>query len=973
MRAAARLLALVLTLAATPVSAQPPSPPASLDALLGKPIAEVRLVVAGQRVEDPALTGALETRRGAPLTAVAVRQSVLLLMATDRFSDVAVDAQLTPAGVVLTYELVGVRTVVAIEFRGDLGLPARQLKSAVLDRYGASPPAWRGDEIAGVLETLCRDHGFLTAKVTAGTEAGRGQDKLQLVFDVKAGPQARVGDSHVEGAPDGEAPQVLVRLGVTAGAKFDRAALDQAVERYVADLRSHGFLEATVDTDVVTAPDLQLVNITVRMNRGPGVTVTYRGDPLPEARRKEALALLREGALDQDALENQERSIENDLRAEGYRDARASFVREPGSDGRVQVVFTIARGRQYRVSAVELTGCQQLPRAEVLPVLKAAPGQWYVKWRLDADAGAIRDFYHGRGFRTAEVKVAVAPAGANPTQLAVTFSVAEGPRTTIDAIDFQGVSAVQASTLRQVLVSQVNGPYYGPQVDRDRDSVLALYQALGYLQATVEVPEAFNADGTRFSLRFVVREGPQILIDHVLIRGNVRTKSSTIDRAVALRAGMPLTMAELMNAQGRLSALGLFRKVQIAQLQAGDANRRDILVVVEESPVNTIGYGGGLEGTQVLRPNAQGIPEQVLEISPRGFFEVGRRNLWGKDRSVDLFLRGAIRSTDQFTTTGSSTTTTSSTGFHEYRVLATYREPRFMDLPVDLVVSGTLDQAIRSTFDFNRQQMYVEGSHRFGRKLSVAGRYALGRTRLFNETIAATDQLVVDRLFPRVRLSTLSASAIFSTRDDAFDPTRGVLIAVDTTVAPRAIGSEVGFVKGTWQSYFYKKVPWLSGAVFAGGARVGLAFGFPVSALDANGRPIAIEQELPASERFFAGGDTSVRGFALDQLGASDVIDQNGVSNGGNGLVIFNAELRFPVWRAHSLGGAVFIDTGNVFAKVSGIDLSDLRSGVGFGLRWKSPVGPLRLDFAWKLRPVTYGNGTREAGFAWYVTIGQAF
>ncbi len=973
MRAAALLLALVLTLAATPIPAQPPSPPA-LDALLGKPIAEVRLTVAGQRVEDPALTGALETRQGAPLTAVAVRQSVLLLMATDRFSDVAVNAQLTPAGVVLTYELVRVRTVVAIDFRGDLGLSTRQLRTAVLDRFGASPPAWRGDEIAGMLETLCRDHGFLAAKITAGTEAGRGQDQLQLVFDVKAGPQARVGESHVEGAPDGEAPQVLARLGVTSGAKFDRAALDQAVERYVTDLRSHGFLEAKVDTNVVIAPDLQLVNVTVRMNRGPSVTVTYRGDPLPEARRKEALALLREGALDEDALENQERSIENDLRAEGYRDARAPFVREPGPDGRLQVVFTIARGRQYRVSAVDLTGCQQLPRAEVLPVLKAARGQWYVKTRLDADAEAIRGFYLGRGFRTAEVKVASAPAGADPTQLAVTFSVAEGPRTTIDAIDFQGVSAVPASTLRQVVHSQVNGPFYQPQVDWDRDQVLAEYQGRGYLQAKVEVPEAFNADGTRFSLRFVVQEGPQILIDHVLIRGNARTKSSTIDRAVALRTGMPLTMAELVNAQRRLSELGLFRKVQIAQLQAGDANRRDILVIVEEAPVNTIGYGGGLEGTQVLRPNAQtGIPEQVIEISPRGFFEVGRRNLWGKDRSVDLFLRGAIRSTDQFTTTGSSTTTTSSTGFHEYRVLATYREPRFMDLPVDLVVSGALDQAIRSTFDFNRQQMYVEGSHRFGRKLSVAGRYALGRTRLFNEQIAPADQLVVDRLFPRVRLSTVSASAIFSTRDDAFDPTRGVLVAVDTTVAPRAIGSEVGFVKGTWQSYFYKKVPWISGAVFAGGARLGLAFGFPLSTVDANGQPVVIEQQLPASERFFAGGDTSVRGFALDQLGASNVIDLNGISNGGNGLVIFNAELRFPLWRRRSLGGAVFIDTGNVFAKVSEIDLRELRRGVGFGLRWKSPVGPLRLDFAWKLRPITYGNGTREAGFAWYITIGQAF
>lgn len=973
MRNAVLFLALLFALAAAPVPAQPPAQTIGPDALLGKPIAEVRLTVAGQRLDDPGLLGALETTPGSALTAVAVRQSILHLMAMERFSDVAVDAQLTSAGVVLTYELVRVRTVVEIAFRGDLGLSARQLRTAVLDRYGASPQAWRGDEIAAALATLCRDRGYLTAKVTARTEAARGPDQLRLVFDVEAGPQAKVAESHVEGAPEGEGTQILARLGVTTGAKFDQAALDQAVERYAADLRAHGFLEARVTADVAIAPDRQNVNVTVTMNRGPAVTVTFRGDPLPDARRKEILALLREGTLDEDALENQERNIENDLLAQGYRDAIAPFSREPGAGGRLQVVFTVNRGRQYRVAAVNLTGCQQVPRADVLLVLKATAGQWYVKANLDADAGAVQAFYLTRGFRAADIKVSSAPTGADPSQLTVTFAVTEGSRTTIDAVVFDGASAVPAATLRQDVVSQVNGPFYGSQIEKDREAVLARYQSLGYLQATVEVPEAFSADGTRFSLRFVIHEGPRILVDHVLIRGNTRTKSSTIDRALGLRAGMPLTMTELLDAQRRMSELGLFRRVQLTALEAGTTDRRDILVVVEEAPVNTIGYGGGLEGTQVLRPNEQGVPVQMLEVSPRGFFEIGRRNLFGKDRSVDLFLRGAIRSTDQVATSGSSTTTSSSTGFHEYRVLATYREPRFMDTPVDLVVSASLDQAIRSTFDFNRQQVYFEGSHRFGRKLSVAARYAIGRTRLFNETIAPPDQLAVDRLFPRVRLSTLSASAIFSTRDDAFDPTRGVLVTLDTTVAPRALGSEVGFAKGTWQSYFYKKVPWLPGSVFAGGVRVGLAFGFPVSTVDANGQPVDIAQELPASERFFAGGDTSVRGWALDQLGSSAVIDQNGVSNGGNGLVIFNAELRFPIWRSKSFGGAVFIDTGNVFAKVSEIDLGDLRSGAGFGLRWKSPVGPLRLDFAWKLRPITYGNGTRESGFSWYITIGQAF
>jgi outer membrane protein insertion porin family len=972
MRIAAWLVALSILFAGAPAAAQAPATPASIDSLLGKPIAEVRLVVSGRPVDDPGISGALETQPGSALTATAVRKSLVHLMAMARFSDVTVDAQITPRGVVLTYQMAPVSTVASVEFRGDLGLPERQLRSAVSDRYGKSPAAWRGDEIAAMLEANYRDHGFLNATVKPTTAPAGGQNRLGLVFEVKADQPASVGVAHVEGAPDDTGGQVLARLGITPGSRFDRLALDAATAHYVEDLRAKGFLEAKVDFDVVPAPDRKRVDIAVRMSRGPSETVTFRGDPLPDQRRKEILALLKQGALDEDVLESQERSIENDLRAQGYRDAQAPFTREPGRDSQVQIVFTMTRGRQCRVAGVDLVGDRQLPRAQIQPVLRVAPGQWFVQSQVGADVTSIQALYRRNGFRLTEVKADAALAGHDPTQLLVTFTITEGPRTTIDAIEFEHTSAIPQAELRQVVGSQVNGPFYQLQIDADRESVLAQYQARGYLHVTVNVPDVFSPDGTHFTLRFQVNEGPQILIDRVIIRGNDRTKAQTIERAVALQTGTPLTTARLADAQRRLSALGLFRQVQVAPLES-EGTRRDILVTVEEAPVNTIGYGGGIEGTQVTRTNAQtGLPEQVFDIAPRGFFEVGRRNLWGKDRSVDLFLRGAIRSSDQFNTGGSSTTSTTS-GFHEYRVLATYREPRFADLPIDVVVSGNLEQAIRSTFDFNRRQVYLEGSHRISRKLSVAGRYSFGRTQLFNEQIAPADQLNVDKVFPRVRLSSVSGSGVLSTRDDAFDPTRGALVSLDATIAPRAIGSEVGFVKGSWQSFIYKRVPLIPGAVFAGGVRLGLAFGFPLVTVDANGQPVVIEQQLPASERFFAGGDSSVRAFALDQLGASSVLDQNGVSNGGNGLVIFNAELRFPVWRQRSLGGAVFIDTGNVFAKVSEIDLGQLRSGVGFGIRWKSPVGPLRLDFAWKLKPILFGNGIRENRFAWYVTIGQPF
>ncbi len=474
-----------------------------------------------------------------------------------------------------------------------------------------------------------------------------------------------------------------------------------------------------------------------------------------------------------------------------------------------------------------------------------------------------------------------------------------------------------------------------------------------------------------------MHEGPQSLIDRVLIAGNERTKVETIDREAGLKTGMPLSFVALADAQRRLSALGLFRKIQVSQVTRGTGNRHDVLVIVEEAPVYSVGYGGGVEGAYVLKTNAAtGLPEPRLDVAPRGFFEIGRRNLWGKNRSLNLFVRGALRTSGTFNSDQAppgSTTAASSAGVSEYRFLVAYREPLFMGLPFDFTGTVNVDQAIRSTFDFNRKQLFAEARHRFGSNLAVAGRYSLSENRIFNARIDPASALDVDKLFPQVRLSAFSGSIARSSRDDAFDPTRGTLLSFDATLAARAIGSEVGFAKGFMQAFIYKQVPKTGGAVLAAGARLGLANGFRQAVPAPDGSVTVIDQEIPASERFFSGGDTSVRGFALDQLGSASVLDQNGVSNGGNGLVVFNAELRMPIWKKKSLGGVVFVDTGNVFATVGDIDLAQLRTAVGFGARWKSPVGPLRLDFAWKLHPITFENGTREKGFAWYITIGQAF
>jgi outer membrane translocation and assembly module TamA len=168
----------------------------------------------------------------------------------------------------------------------------------------------------------------------------------------------------------------------------------------------------------------------------------------------------------------------------------------------------------------------------------------------------------------------------------------------------------------------------------------------------------------------------------------------------------------------------------------------------------------------------------------------------------------------------------------------------------------------------------------------------------------------------------------------------------------------------------------------AAGARLGLAAGFSreVPEVDASGAPVlgpdgepvlARVDDLPASERFFAGGDTTVRGFGLDQLGSTETLDANGFPRGGNSVLVLNAELRVPIWG--DLGVAAFLDGGNVFRRMEDFGDGGLRGAAGFGVRYRSPIGPLRVDFGFKLDRRLLPNGQQERPTALHISLGQAF
>jgi outer membrane protein insertion porin family len=921
---------------------------------VGKPVGSVRITVENRDTIDPALTQVVETAVGQPLSMAAVRESLSHLFSTGRFEGVSVEAALDNGRVALRYELTPIHPVTRIGFDGDVHMPGvdrSALRRAVTDRFGSTPPLGRAAEMARTVEGVLAERGYLHAAVTPQTTIGHSPERASLVFVVDAKTRTTVGTVEIVGRPVMARRDLLGRLGLTEGAPYQRDRLNASIERYVAERRAAGYYEARIVPSVTLTDEDRVADVTLTIAPGPHVRVVFAGDSLPSNRRDELVPVEREGSVDEDLLEDSSHRIEEHFRAEGYRNAHAPYTRED-SDGELLVTFTIAKGALHRVSAYEISGNELIPLDELTSSLKLRVGQPFSDSLLDADVAAIGAIYRRRGYATARVRAAVepqghAPAGAAQLPVVVRVLVTEGARTIVDAITFSGNTSVDADALRGRLGLQVGGPFVQGQAAADRDALQLAYQDLGYQNVRVDAVPRPSADQTHVDIDFHIDEGPRVFVDHVLIVGNVRTRAETIERELRIKSGDPYNLSAIIESQRRLTALGLFRRARISELRHGNETTRDLLVTIEEAPPTTIGYGIGAEGRRLADQRTEsGTAVERFDIAPRALFEIGRRNLFGKNRSASLFTSVSRSVVYDLT---------------EYRAVATFREPRLFDSGADAFINGTFEQQHRSTFDFARRSVSANVERRFSGPFRLTGTYQLQRTRVFNSKVSDDDLPLIDRTFPQFRLSSFSGSVIRDTRDDALDTHDGAYASANAQLAAHAIGSEVGFVKSFLTAQLFRTVPHLGRVVFAGSARVGMA------------RGLENQGQLPASERFFAGGDTTVRGFALDQLGVrhtpsepGDTVDENGFAIGGNGVTIFNAELRVPVTGA--LGVVGFLDTGNVFARISDIDPAELRSAVGGGVRYKSPVGPLRFDVGVKIR-----RQPGESRAAWFISFGQAF
>jgi outer membrane protein assembly complex protein YaeT len=445
-------------------------------------------------------------------------------------------------------------------------------------------------------------------------------------------------------------------------------------------------------------------------------------------------------------------------------------------------------------------------------------------------------------------------------------------------------------------------PYRVRDLARDRTSLLSAYRDSGYPDAEVVPSVARTEDGRQAQVILKVIPGTRIDVDHLVVSGLDHTREAVVRRELTLKEGEPFGLDRLLESQRRLAALGIFERVNVTEIDPESPERRSLRVQVEEAPRITVAYGIGAAEGDLLR----------------GSVEVTRRNLFGMNRSLAAFARVSFKGS---------------------RFLASYREPFLFGRRQELFVTAFREEEDRPFFDYERYGGYVQAARAVRPTWNLLLRYTYQRTDSFN--IVNPGQ--VGREFAFSTLSGPAVSAVNDTRDDALDPRRGRFVSGDLLFSHEVLGGN-SFVKGFVQASHYRRLD--RHAVLAVSGRLGLA------------RTFGLEESifLPRPDRFYAGGDYSLRGFDTDAVNPL----------GGNALVLANAELRFDLGRSFST--AVFTDVGNVYSLVSEVDLAKVLASAGVGLRYRTAFGPVRVDWAFKLNP-----RPGESGSQVHLTIGHAF
>ncbi len=738
-----------------------------------------------------------------------------------------------------------------------------------------------------------------------------------------------VGSLKVEGELRLKEKAVRRRLRVKEGRPRNRAAVNDGIDRVLTFYHDRGYLMADVDSRETRAPDGK-VDLVFRVRAGPRVRIEIDGTRGKAALRQEIRPFWEKGLFLEEIVDQARARLETIYKDRGYLQAEVHPEVLHDDQEQFRVRFKVRRGPRAHAGEVRLEGLRHLSEKEVRKVLRTSPDGPFTRGlvrqvTLQEDAAAIRALYLSRGFPSVSVADPGLTLDSTGRQAVVTFVVQEGPLVKFGSPRFEGNHAFSSAELAKAARIPKEGPYTAAAIDAALVNLRRRCDDAGYPDVRVTCrPLAAGPEVQVENPLFAIQEGQPQRVRDIHVTGNVLTHDKVIRKALTIEPGSALSRADLLASQTRLYGRGIFSSVSIEPEppEAGAPQegvvQRDVRVSVREMAPITQVFGVGYSSDEKVR----------------GQYEISNRNIFGSGRYVGLQTRASEL---------------------QQRGTLSYREKGLFGGSYDVLASAFGENEVHPGFDVRTIGSSIQISRRFTRATRTLYRYSLKDVNLSDTTATFEGSTL--------RLSSLASSAIHDTRDAPFDPTRGHYLSGEVQYFDSAIGSEADFVKMFAQIYRFKQV--FPRTVWAQALRAGAAVPFGVSK---TGPSLTCVEEtftdsgVPPSERFFAGGDTTVRGFARDRLGAQC----NGDPLGGEGLFILNEELRFPI--VNALGGVLFYDAGNVYRTLSDYDVDDLRQVAGAGLRFATPIGPFRVEYGALL---DRKEGERRGEF--FFSIGQAF
>lgn len=865
---------------------------------------------------------------GEPLDDGAVRRTLSNFYATGRVEEVEVLMRPWPgnAGTVTAVLVVRLRPwVESVEIVGEPGLKPRQLLRIIRQK----PSSPLSDELLAesrdALLELYWQKGFRRPEVELDIRSVAAK-RAAVRFKINAGERASVGTVTFGGTLGAATEEQLRKVVHTRpGRPYDAERLQQDVERLRAWYLKQDYLAVRVkEPEEIYDGERGVLDLTFEIEAGEPVALRVIGASRRRLSKLGLLNFLRDPSFDEVLIQQSCQRLVSYYQRKGFFQAEISCRLDHSESGQ-QLTMEVVKGNRYEIRTLRFLGnekvasttLEQLMDTTVKRRLSLGSGR-LVQDDLAADEANLRSYYLLQGFLDVEVGPAI--LRLDDPYIDIEIPISEGLRRRVVEVTWDGQDVFSDEEIARAISLQSGGPFHPARVDESVNILRTLYEDRGYPSASITPRLDWGRDDLLVDVHLDIEEGQQIILDRVLMRGLQRTRSAPVLRSMGLKRGEALSRRRLLEAERELYRLGIFSRVDVELAPTSELDSaRDVIVRVEEGQRWRLGYGFSYHSDDGLGT----------------LFSLVRNNIGGRGDRFQLDLRG---------------------NNVESRTRLIFDQPSFMNTNLPITFILFQEEEVRQAFTVDgigAQILLTKDwrSHRVG----LIYDYRRIETILTDDLVDLAD---LDREDREVEISSLTPNLFLDYRDDPLNPTQGWTTNLQLEYAFPLLNAEANFLKLFWQQTHYQ--PLGSGSGLAGSLRLGaienLSDTAPLDPLVPMGLASA---RVPVSERFFAGGRTSHRAFERDRLGvAGETLfvddDGNSIEVGGNGLLVFNLDYRFPI--SGDFGGTIFFDLGNVWADWQDVDLSDLEPGAGLGFRYVSPIGPIRLEIGWQLDPEQPGD-----------------